>query len=167
MNRKISERGIRIGKIEEEDQKKAYQFCQSIFPELKLDKRFAYGLENLKEFFGKPREIFLLAKENKRIVACAGLKELSKTEALIKRFYVVKDFRGRGLADLMLEKIKKFAKEKKYKSIVLDVPHDNLRAKRFYQRHGFSIFRAASYDGWLESKHPEIFEFRKLNLNKN
>ncbi|GAI19779.1 unnamed protein product, partial [marine sediment metagenome] len=41
MNRKISERGIRIGKIEEEDQKKAYRFCQSIFPELKLDKRFA------------------------------------------------------------------------------------------------------------------------------
>lgn len=158
---------IKISGIEDNDQEKAHQFCQSIFYELKIDKRFSYGLENLKEFFSKPGEIFLLAKEDERIIACAGLKKLSKTKGLIKRFYVAKDFRGKGLADLMLERIKRFTKEKNYKSIVLDVPHDNLRARRFYQRHGFSVFNPSSYKNWPESKHPKIFEFRKLELDKN
>lgn len=155
---------IKISTIKDKDREKASKFCQSIFPELKLSKRFAYGLGDLKEFFSKPGEIFLLAKEDERIIACAGLKKLSNTEGLLKRFYVAKDFRGKGLADLMMKKIKKFAKEKKYKSIVLDIPHDNIRAKRFYQKQGFSIFKPLSYKNWPESKYPEIFEFRKLNL---
>ncbi len=132
-----------------------------------MNKKFAYGLEDLKEFFSKPEDIFLLAKKGERIIACAGLKKLSKTKGLLKRFYVAKDFRGKGLAGLMLERIKRFAKGKNYKSIVLDVPYDNLRARRFYQRHDFSVFNPSPYKGWLESKHPKIFEFRKLELDKN
>jgi len=156
--------GIKISKIKDSDQKKAYEFCLSIFNECKWDKKFAYGLENLREFFGKPREIFLLAKEGERIIACGGLKKLSNREALLKRFYVAKSFRGKNLADLILKKIKKFAKEKNYKDIVLDVYRDNLRAKRFFQRRGFLVFNSSPYKSWPESKHPEIFEFRKLNL---
>lgn len=157
---------IRIGEIEERDQEKAYWFCLAIFEELKWDKRFTYGLNNLKDFFNKPREIFLVAKKEERIIACAGLKELSKKEALIKRFYVAKDFRGKGLSELMLKKIKKFAKDKNYKTIFLDIYQDNIRAKRFFQRHGFSVFTPILNENWPESKHPEIFEFRKLGLNE-
>jgi len=155
---------IRISKIKDNDQEKAYEFCLSIFNECNWDKKFAYGLKNLREFFGKPREIFLLAKKGERIIACGGLKKLSNREALLKRFYVAKSFRGKNLAGLILEKIKKFAKEKNYKDIVLDIYRDNLRAKRFFQRQGFLTFSPTSYEKWPESKHPEIFEFRKLNL---
>lgn len=156
---------IKISKIENRDQKEAYQFCQSIFMELSWNGRFNYGLKNLKEFFSNPGEVFFLAKEGKKIIACAGLKKLSDTEALLKRFYVAEDFRGKGLADLMLEKVKKFAKGKKYKNIVLDAYHNNPRAKKFFQRHSFLLYDPPPYEVWPESEHPEIFEFRKLNLN--
>lgn len=158
---------IKIGKIENRELEKVCQFCQSIFAELKWDKKFAYGLKNLKKFFGRPKEIFLLAKEGERIIACGGLKKISDREALLKRFYVAKDFRGEGLADVMLKRLKSFAKEKNYKSIVVDIFRNNLRAKKFFQRRGFSVFSPTPDEGWPETKYPEMFEFRKLNLNKN
>lgn len=164
MDKKVSEKGIRIEKIEKRDIEKAHQFCLSVFEEMGWDKKFAYSLENLKEFFSKPREVFLLAKEKERIIACAGLKALSEREGLLKRFYVAEDFRGRGLAGLMFNKIKEFAKEQNYKTIVLDIFQDNLRAKRFFQRQGFSVFNPAPNEFWPESKETETFEFRKLEL---
>ena len=155
---------IKIGKIEDKDVRKTKQFCLSIFDEMKWNKRFAYGLENLKKSFSKPREIFLIAKDGEEIIGCAGLKELSKIEALMKRLYIAKRFRGKGLASLMFEIIKEFAREKNYKRIVLDVHHNNLRAKKFYQKCGFLEFSPIPNEHWLESKHPEIYEFRKLDL---
>ncbi len=155
---------IKIRKIEEKDVDQAYKFCIGIFEEFGWDKRFIYGLENLKEFFHGDREVFLVAKLKEEIVACAGLKELSKTDGLIKRFYVAKEFRGKGLAYSMLEKIKELAKEKNYKSIVVDIFQNNIRAKRFFQRHDFLVFKPEPCENWLESKHHKLFEFRKLNL---
>lgn len=156
---------IKINKIKKQDLEKAQEFCLGIFKELNWPKEFVYGFENLKEFFGKNREVFFLAKLNKRILGCAGLKELSDKKGLIKRFYVAKDFRGKGVSDLMLEKIKRFAKKNKYQVLVLDIFNNNLRAKKFFQSHGFFIFKPRANKNWQESQHPELFEFRKLNLN--
>jgi len=155
---------INIDRIQNKDIEKAKDFCLGIFEEMGWSKEFAYGLENLKEFFSGSREVFFLAKDGQKIVGCAGLKELSETEALLKRFYITKDFRGKGLADLMLKKIKEFAKEKNYKIIFLDIFQDNLRAKRFFQKKGFLVSRPAPEEKWLETKEPEKFEYRKLTL---
>ena len=95
------------------------------------------------------------------------MKELSKTEGLIKRFYIVKKFRGKGLAEKMLVRIKEFAKEKDYKIIVLDIFQDNIRAKKFFQKQSFAVFNPQARSNWVESQHPKTFEFRKLNLNKS
>lgn len=156
--------GIEIGEIEDKDVEKAKHFCFGIFEEMGWDKRFTYGLDNLKEFFRGEREVFFLAKQKEKIIACGGIKELSKIEALMKRFYVAKEFRGKGLAEKMLEKIKQFAKDKNYKTIFLDIFQNNLRAKKFFQKRGFSVFNPFPNELWLESKRPEEFEYRKLTL---
>ena len=155
---------IEISKIEDKDLEQAQVFCLSIFEELGWDKRFTYGFDNLKEFFDGAREVFFVAKSKEKIVACAGLKELSKTEGLIKRFYVAKEFRGKGLAQKMLDKIKDFAKKKNYKTIIVDIFQNNERAKRFFQKHRFVVFNPYPHENWLESQHPKIFAFRKLEL---
>ncbi len=157
---------IKIDEIEDKDIKRAHDFCMGIFDELGWDKRFNYGLENLKRFFAGGRELFLLAKKGGHIIGCGGLKELSKDNGLLKRFYIAKKHRGKGLGSLMIKKIKNFAKDKEYKAIVLDIHKDNsgIRAKRFYQKHGFEPFTPEFSEKWEESKHPESFEFRKLNI---
>lgn len=155
---------IKIRKIKEKDIDQAHQFCIGIFEELGWDKRFIYGLKNLKEFFRGSKEVFFIAKKGKEIIASGGIKRLSKTKGLIKRFYVAKKFRGKGLAELMLKKIKEFAKREGYKTLVLDIFQNNIRAKKFFQKQGFVVFNPPFYKNWAESQHPETFEFRKLNL---
>ncbi len=154
---------VKIEEIKEEEIKKAYNFCIGIWDELGWDKSFSYQLENLKDYFGSSREVFLLAKEQK-IVGCGGLKDLSKEQGLLKRFYVAKEFRGKGLAPLLLENIKEFANKKKYKFIVLDVFKHNIRAKRFFEKQGFLPFNPEPNEKWKESQQPDIFEFRILEL---
>lgn len=157
--------GIRIGKIKEEDINKARIFCESIFDEFGWDKSFAYGLENLKKEFGREREAFFLAKKGQKVVGSAGLKELSEKTSLMKRFYAAQNFRGKGLAKIIFSRLKKFAKEKGYQEILLDVHKVNLRAKRFYEKQGFVLFSPKPYKKWPESKHPEMFDYEKLKLN--
>lgn len=162
---------LRIRKIKKKDNELARRFCLSIYQEMGWDKRFAYGLENLKRTFGGSGEIFLIAKESlpagrqgEKIVGCAGLRKLTKEEALMKRFYVAKKFRGRGLADLLFKRIKNFSKKNKYQTIFLDVYRNNIRAQKFYQKKRFKIFNPRPNKKWPESQNPELFEFRKLNL---
>ena len=155
---------IKIVKIKDGDIKQAHRFCIGIFEELGWDKRFNYGLENLKEFFNNPKEAFFLAKEGKKIIGCGGLKNLSEREGLLKRLYIDKEFRGRGLAQRLFEKIKKFAVKKNYKVIVLDTFKNNFRAQKFYQKQGFRSFKPKPNENWKESHCPELFEFRKLKL---
>jgi len=146
---------VEISKIQDKDIKKAKEFCLDIFEE-----------NNLKDFFSGKREVFFVAKFKKRIVACGGLKELSRDEGLLKRFYVAKEFRGKGLAEKMIKKIKEFAGEKRYKTIVLDVFKNNERAKKFFQKQGFQVFTPSSSEKWLESQHPEKFQFRRILASK-
>jgi len=155
---------VEITKIQDKDIKGVKEFCLGIFEEMKWDKSFVYGFDNLKDFFSGKREVFFVAKFKKRIVACGGLKELSRDEGLLKRFYVAKEFRGKGLAEKMIKKIKEFAGEKRYKTIVLDVFKNNERAKKFFQKQGFQVFTPSSSEKWLESQHPEKFQFRRINL---
>jgi putative acetyltransferase len=155
---------IKIAEIKDEDIEKAYQFCIGIFEELGWDKRFSYGLKNLKDFFNNSKEAFFLAKEGKRIIGCGGLKNLSKQEGLMKRLYIDKEFRGRGLAQRLFERIKKFAVKQNYKTIVLDTFKNNFRAQKFYRKQGFRSFKPKPNENWKESLCPELFEFRKLKL---
>lgn len=155
---------IKIGKIKEEDLEEARRFCLRIFEEMGWSKEFAYGLENLERSFGGPGEIFLIAEDGEKIVGCVGLKKLTKKEALMKRLYVAKKFRGKGLADLLFKKIKNFAKNNKYQTIILDVYRNNIRAQKFYQKKGFRAFSPKPNKNWQETKHPKIFEYRKLKL---
>jgi ribosomal protein S18 acetylase RimI-like enzyme len=157
---------MKIEKIQTKDIKKAHDFCIGIWDEFGWDKRFAEGFKNLKKYFGGKREAFFLGREGKNIIASAGLKELSEEKALMMRFYVASEFRGRGVAFRMLDNIKKFAKRNNYKYIVLDTFKTNFRAKKFYKKQGFKVFypKPERFEKWTDAKHPDFFDFRILKL---
>ena len=155
---------IEIRKIKEKDEKKAYLFCIGIFDEMGWDKRFSYDLKDLSKTFGGEREAFFIAVDNRKIVSCGGVNCLADKTALMRRFYTAKEFRGRGLAALMLEKIKRFAKENGYGEIVLDMFKDNIRAKKFYKKSGFRNFKPSPCKNWHDLNYPKLFDFQKLKL---
>ncbi|MFH1451268.1 MAG: GNAT family N-acetyltransferase [bacterium] len=155
---------IKITAIEKADIQKTREFCQEIFKEMEWGSTFAYGLDDLKQTFSGQGEVFLVAKKGDEIIGCVGLKRLSEKIGLMKRFYIAQEFRGKGLAKLMFDEIERFAQVHGYESIVLDTYKDNERAKRFYEKQGFQSFTPSVYPAWPESGHPEIFEFKKIDL---
>ncbi len=89
----------------------------------------------------------------------SNFEMMLKWKALeLKRIYVDKDFHGSGLAQLMMHFIEDFAKENKYEVVWLGVWEHNLRAKKFYEKcgftdsgftHDFPIGKTPQTDNWL------------------
>jgi diamine N-acetyltransferase len=84
---------------------------------------------------------------------------MKKWKALeLKRIYVDKEFHGKGVAKELINFVERFARENKYEVLWLGVWEHNLRAKRFYEKNGFTdsgymhnfpIGNTPQYDNWL------------------
>ena len=84
---------------------------------------------------------------------------MKKWKALeLKRIYVHKNFHGKGIAQQLINFVESFAKENKYEVVWLGVWEHNLRAKRFYEKsgftdsgytHNFPIGNTPQTDNWL------------------
>lgn len=59
-------------------------------------------------------------------------------ELLMDGICVDKDMRGQGIGSLLLEAVIEFARQKNYRTIRLDVADTNPRARKLYERMGFS-----------------------------
>ncbi len=64
---------------------------------------------------------------------------IKKWKALeLKRIYVDKAFHGKGIAQMLIQFAENYAKENSYEVLWLGVWEHNLRAKRFYEKSGFT-----------------------------
>lgn len=136
------------------DEAAALAFCQQIFAEEGwplefLDPAIAAG-------FDRPRDVFLLAKEDRAIRGCAALKELSPDEALLTRMFVASSHRGTGLAQALFDALFARARELGYAWVVLDVNRESARAIRFYEKQGMARFIPVPHPRWLESAPEEL-----------
>ena len=67
-----------------------------------------------------------------------ALDTMSKWKALeLKRLYVLKEYQGKGIADLLMEYVMNYATENHFEVVWLGVWEFNFRAQRFYQKKGF------------------------------
>ncbi len=55
----------------------------------------------------------------------------------LKRFYVIKEFQGKGVAQQLMDYTLQYAKENNYPVVWLGVWEHNLRAQKFYEKYGF------------------------------
>lgn len=84
---------------------------------------------------------------------------MKKWKALeLKRIYVDKKFHGKGIAQQLINFVESFAKQNEYEVVWLGVWEHNGRAKRFYEKSGFSdsgythdfpIGNTPQTDNWL------------------
>ena len=95
----------------------------------------------LKEFnITKNYVLYLVAEtqgSEKRIIGTMALKKIDNETVRLKRMYVRKEYRKRGISQKLLNELVKFAKEKSYKKILLHTYPTMKNAHRFYKRNGF------------------------------
>lgn len=110
-----------------------------------LDHRFS--AEKLAEELSNIESEFYFAGLGNRVIGYLKINtgnaqtESQGSQALeIERIYVLKEFQGRKVGQLLYEKALKIAREKKAGFIWLGVWENNLRALSFYRKNGFVEF---------------------------
>ena len=92
--------------------------------------------------------------EKRRIDPLEDLLTASVAESLyINTFWVSEAVRGLGLSDTLMDYAKEWAKALSLQKLSLFVFHDNGRAREFYRRHGFTVYRSVQLGGDVASRH--------------
>lgn len=94
-------------------------------------------VEHLAEKYSPPDGRLYLAKVGGKAAACIGLRRLDETRCEMKRLYVRPEFRGRGLAGTLVQKVLADARELGYAHILLDTMPQLASAVRLYKSVGF------------------------------
>lgn len=106
----------------------------------------------------RPRGAYLVGRDKStgEVIAGAGVKMLETHIAEIKRMFVIKTHRGRGLGKELLEQLIATAQSLGAQTVRLDTGVKQVKAIRLYERAGF--LKIEDYNGnpfashWFEKK---------------
>jgi GNAT superfamily N-acetyltransferase len=82
-------------------------------------------------------QIFLVAYATNKAAGCGGMKEYDKNTGELKRIYVRKEFRGKGIARGICEKLEKIASRREYKQIILETGTKQPESMALYRKLGY------------------------------
>ena len=80
----------------------------------------------------------MLLKEHD-IIGTIAIEKQDNNIARLKRFYLKKEYRGKGLGNLLYKKAEDYAKSKKISKFILNTTVKNKHAILFFQKHGFLL----------------------------
>ena len=130
----------RIKEYEDKYDKKVNNFVISIFVD-------EYGFEECRkeleeqcyrDYLQDNGKLWIAINEEEDIMGTIAIKQYNQNEAELKRLYVRKDYRGKGLANELYENFIAQAKENSIKRIFLGT-YDKLdSAIKFYKKRGFN-----------------------------
>lgn len=81
----------------------------------------------------------VLIYDGEQAVACGCFKEFDSTTIEIKRMYVEKPRRGKGLSKMVLQALEACAKELGYRTAILETSIHFTTARRLYETSGYEI----------------------------
>ncbi len=106
-----------------------------------------FNLQQLQKEYENPESEFYLAWVNRKV---AGYLKINTGSAQnedfmphaleVERIYVLKEFYGKGIGQILLDKAVETARQKQVSDVWLGVWEDNHRAIRFYEKNGFAKF---------------------------
>lgn len=89
---------------------------------------------------------------NEQPAAIGCFKPFDESTVEIKRMFVQKAFRRKGLSKAVLNELETWAKEEDYKAAVLETSIRFIPARTLYENNGYSIIpNYPPYDGLIES----------------
>ena len=94
-------------------------------------------LNNIQKYYTDNNGFFGKILINDKIVGTIGLLKLNEDICELRKMYLLKEHRGKGLGKILMDIIIKKAKEKKYKKIELETASVLQEAIGLYKKYGF------------------------------
>ena len=129
----------------------------------------AYRFEKTASEVNNPNSQFYLATLNNQTVGYLKINfgdaqtELQDPQALeLERIYVLKEFQGKKIGQMLFEKILELAKESKLSYVWLGVWEENSDAIKFYEKNGLKAFGKHIF---MLGNDPQTDIMMKIELN--
>ena len=109
---------------------------------------------------------FIVGLIDGEIVAMAGFRKLTETQAELKRMRVKPELQGQGIGAKLLNMIEKLAKAHGYTTITLDCSEQQEVANNLYKRNGYEEYkRAKSGTSKIICYRKDLNYFRQHDLD--
>jgi len=130
--------------IERKDNKELADLIRTVFREFRIDRPgtvyFDPTTDNLFELFRARGSVYWIAEENFTIAGGCGIYPtpgLPDGCAELVKFYLLSQWRGKGIGRTLMEKCFESAKEQEYKQLYLESLPELSRAVSMYVKSGF------------------------------
>ncbi|RTL59058.1 MAG: GNAT family N-acetyltransferase [Sphingobacteriales bacterium] len=105
-----------------------------------------YDVFKLANSIENSNNLFFVAYDNDKPIGFAKLKQLSRHQQIqsvrqteLQKIYVLKEYHGTGVSQTLLNKVLDAAVELQPEIVWLNVHVGNTKARRFYEKNGFSV----------------------------
>ncbi len=98
----------------------------------------------------------VLIYDNDRPIACGAIKQFSNTAMEVKRMFTLPNYRGKGMASMLLKELEKWAKELDYKKCVLETSARQPDALALYRKNGYQVI--SNYGQYIGVENSICFE---------
>lgn len=97
---------------------------------------------------------FWIAEDDNKLIGTIGIMPYSTDIAILKKFFVYEQWQGEPyhIGKRLYAELLDFAKEKGYKTLLLDTPYNTERAHKFYEKAGFQ--KISEEDLPIKFSHP-------------
>ena len=97
-------------------------------------------LENIPAFYQKDNGNFWIAIAENKVIGSIALKDIGNYRGALRKMFVHKDYRGKeyGIGHTLLNYLLEWARQKKFKEILLGTTEKFIAAQRFYEKNGFT-----------------------------
>jgi ribosomal protein S18 acetylase RimI-like enzyme len=112
------------------------QYASTLGFDLSFQK-FDSELDSISAKYNAPVGALLLAYDQNKPVACAGVRQIDENTAELKRMFVIPEYRGQKLGEKLLVMALQVAKDLQYKTIRLDTFNNMTSAIKLYRAYGF------------------------------
>ncbi len=106
-------------------------------------------------YYNNSYNFWYAVNDQGELIGCIGLKMLDGNDAELKKLFVQKEYRGKGVAKALLDTLLKAAKRHGFKTIWLGSVDVVTQAAAFYKKHNFVQVQ--------EKDLPETFEKNRLD----
>ncbi|WP_158837774.1 GNAT family N-acetyltransferase [Polaribacter sp. L3A8] len=89
-------------------------------------------------------------------IGCGGIKEFSIKEIEIKRMYIKPNYRGQGIASIILNELENWSSELNYEKCILETLKEKPYAIAFYEKNKYN--EISNFGEYAKAKNSVCFE---------
>jgi putative acetyltransferase len=132
---------------------------QGLVVELDKDLKIRDGEEH--SFFAQFNKIdaikyVIVAYQGDKPVGCGAIKQYDENTVEIKRMFVPPEYRGQGIASLVLQALEAWSKELNFHTCILETGHKQVEAIRLYQKNNYKVI--PNYGQYADVQSSVCFE---------